>query len=174
MLFVSSLIVCWPCRQRLLVIGGGGAVGLAAIQLAVDKGCIVSTTCGSESISRLQAAGVEQAVDYKAEVVKLVLLSCYDQMLQYLEVVMFFHDTRDKWLGSCTLLSSSNSLTWLRLDNLLSVLFLGVKYVLGLLIVVYYKVLKWFVTHCITLVIQPGFVSSTGRSIFRLLFVLDN
>ncbi|CAN6444186.1 unnamed protein product [Victoria cruziana] len=72
--------------QRLLVIGGGGAVGLAAIQLAVDKGCIVSTTCGSESISRLQAAGVEQAVDYKAEDVEFALKGPFDAVLDTIGV----------------------------------------------------------------------------------------
>jgi len=55
-------------RQRLLVIGGGGAVGFAAIQLSVAAGCHVTTTCGSQSIDRLLAAGAEQAVDYTAEV----------------------------------------------------------------------------------------------------------
>lgn len=52
----------------MLVVGGGGAVGFAAIQLAVAAGCHVSTTCGDESIDRLLAAGAEQAVDYTAEV----------------------------------------------------------------------------------------------------------
>ena len=56
-------------RQRLLVIGGGGAVGFAAIQLAVAAGCHVRTTCGNQSINRVMAAGAEQAVDYTAEVV---------------------------------------------------------------------------------------------------------
>lgn len=50
------------------MVGGGGAVGLSAIQLAVAAGCHVSTTCGSESIERVLAAGAEQAVDYTTEV----------------------------------------------------------------------------------------------------------
>lgn len=54
--------------------GGGGAVGFAAIQLAVAAGCHVATTCGSQSIDRLLAAGAEQAVDYVAEVVKNLFL----------------------------------------------------------------------------------------------------
>lgn len=57
-------------RQRLLVIGGGGAVGFSAIQIAVAAGCHVTTTCGNQSINRLIAAGAEQAVDYTSEVVK--------------------------------------------------------------------------------------------------------
>ena len=56
-------------RQRLLVVGGGGAVGFAAIQLAVAAGCHVTTTCGHQSINRVMAAAAEQAVDYTAEVV---------------------------------------------------------------------------------------------------------
>lgn len=50
------------------MIGGGGAVGFAAVQLAVAAGCHVSTTCADESIDRLLAAGAEQAVDYTSEV----------------------------------------------------------------------------------------------------------
>jgi NADPH:quinone reductase-like Zn-dependent oxidoreductase len=50
------------------VVGGGGAVGFAAIQLAVAARCHVTTTCGSQSIDRVLAAGAEQAVDYTAEV----------------------------------------------------------------------------------------------------------
>lgn len=49
--------------------GGGGAVGFAAIQIAVATGCHVATTCGGQSIERLLAAGAEQAVDYITEVV---------------------------------------------------------------------------------------------------------
>lgn len=55
-------------RQRLLVLGGGGAVGLAAIQLSVAAGCSVSTACGSKSIDRVLEVGAEQAIDYTAEV----------------------------------------------------------------------------------------------------------
>ncbi|OMO59849.1 hypothetical protein COLO4_34031 [Corchorus olitorius] len=55
-------------RLRLLVVGGGGAVGFAAIQLAVAAGCHVTSTCGSQSINRLSAAGAKQAVDSTVEV----------------------------------------------------------------------------------------------------------
>ncbi|XP_042061091.1 reticulon-4-interacting protein 1, mitochondrial-like [Salvia splendens] len=53
--------------QRVLVVGGGGAVGFSAIQLAVAAGCHVSTTCGGESIEHILAAGAEQAVDFSTE-----------------------------------------------------------------------------------------------------------
>lgn len=51
--------------------GGGGAVGFAAIQLCVATGCHVSTTCGSQSLARILAAGAEQAVDYTSEVMMI-------------------------------------------------------------------------------------------------------
>ncbi len=50
------------------MIGGGGAVGLAAVQLAVAAGCSVSATCGTKSIEQVLAAGAEKAIDYTAEV----------------------------------------------------------------------------------------------------------
>lgn len=57
--------------------GGGGAVGFTAIQLAVAAGCHVTTTCGSQSVDRMLAAGAEQAVDYTAEVI-IVSSSIYE------------------------------------------------------------------------------------------------
>lgn len=54
--------------------GGGGAVGFSAIQLAVAEGCPVTTTCGTQSVERMLAAGAEQAVDYITEVVLNLLL----------------------------------------------------------------------------------------------------
>lgn len=50
------------------MVGGGGAVGLASIQLAVAAGCNVSATCGSQSIDQVLAIGAEQAIDYTSEV----------------------------------------------------------------------------------------------------------
>ncbi|KAK4285907.1 hypothetical protein QN277_002536 [Acacia crassicarpa] len=67
--------------QRILVVGGGGAVGFAAIQLAVAVGCRVATTCGSESVERMLNAGAEQAVDYVAEDVELAIRGRFDAVL---------------------------------------------------------------------------------------------
>ncbi|XP_044482987.1 reticulon-4-interacting protein 1, mitochondrial isoform X1 [Mangifera indica] len=67
--------------QRLLVIGGGGAVGFSAIQLSVAAGCQVVTTCGSKSIDRVLAAGAEQAVDYTAEDIELAIKGKFDAVL---------------------------------------------------------------------------------------------
>ncbi|WCJ32221.1 Reticulon-4-interacting protein 1 mitochondrial [Euphorbia peplus] len=67
--------------QRLLVVGGGGAVGFAAIQLGVAAGCHVTTTCGSQSRDRILAAGVEQAVDYTSEDVEVAIKGKFDAVL---------------------------------------------------------------------------------------------
>jgi NADPH:quinone reductase-like Zn-dependent oxidoreductase len=49
--------------------GGGGAVGLAAIQIAKAAGCEVSCTCGQRSMERVKDAGAKKAVDYTAPVI---------------------------------------------------------------------------------------------------------
>ncbi|XP_058221571.1 uncharacterized protein LOC131331559 [Rhododendron vialii] len=67
--------------QSVLVVGGGGAVGFAAVQLAVAAGCHVSTTCGSESIDRLLAAGAEQAIDYTTQDIELAIKRQFDAVL---------------------------------------------------------------------------------------------
>ncbi|KAK6157366.1 hypothetical protein DH2020_011614 [Rehmannia glutinosa] len=72
--------------QRVLVIGGGGAVGFSAIQLAVAVGCHVSTTCGSESIGRILAAGAEQAVDYTTEDYEVSIKGYFDAVLDTIGV----------------------------------------------------------------------------------------
>lgn len=64
------------------MVGGGGAVGFSAIQISVAAGCHVTTTCGSQSIDRLMAAGAEQAVDYTAEVI-ISLFSAYTSRLKF-------------------------------------------------------------------------------------------
>ncbi|WOH05906.1 hypothetical protein DCAR_0625329 [Daucus carota subsp. sativus] len=72
--------------QRVLVIGGGGTVGFAAVQLAVAAGCHVSTTCGDESIDRLLAAGAEQAIDYTSEDVEVAIKGHFDAALDTIGV----------------------------------------------------------------------------------------
>lgn len=67
--------------QRVLVVGGGGAVGYSAVQLAVAAGCVVSATCESESIDRLLAAGAEQALDYTSEDLEVTLKGKYNAVL---------------------------------------------------------------------------------------------
>ncbi|XP_045801293.1 reticulon-4-interacting protein 1, mitochondrial [Trifolium pratense] len=72
--------------QRILVIGGGGAVGFSAIQFAVAAGCPVTTTCGSQSIERMLAAGAEQAVDYLSEDYELSIKGKFDVVLDTIGV----------------------------------------------------------------------------------------
>lgn len=72
--------------QRVLVVGGGGAVGLSAIQLAVAAGCHVSTTCGGESIDRVLAAGAEHAVDYNTEDLEVAIKGYFDAVLDTIGV----------------------------------------------------------------------------------------
>ncbi|KAL0328445.1 UNVERIFIED_CONTAM: Reticulon-4-interacting protein 1, mitochondrial [Sesamum calycinum] len=72
--------------QRVLVVGGGGAVGFSAIQLAVAVGCHVSTTCGGESIDRILAAGAEQAVDYTSEDYEASIKGYFDAVLDTIGV----------------------------------------------------------------------------------------
>ncbi|CAI0408364.1 unnamed protein product [Linum tenue] len=76
----QDLLLCLWCgyRQRLLVIGGGGAVGFAAIQLGVAAGCYVTTTCGSNSVARMLESGAEQAVDYTAEDIEVAIKGKFD------------------------------------------------------------------------------------------------
>ncbi|KAI8006094.1 hypothetical protein LOK49_LG07G03108 [Camellia lanceoleosa] len=73
--------------QRVLVVGGGGAVGFAAIQLAVAAECHVSTTCGSGSIDRAMAAGAEQAVDYTTQDIESALKGQFDAVLDTIGVL---------------------------------------------------------------------------------------
>ncbi|EYU44984.1 hypothetical protein ABFS82_13G070200 [Erythranthe guttata] len=72
--------------QRVLVLGGGGAVGFSAIQLAVAVGCHVSTTCGGESVGRMLAAGAEQAVDYTTEDCEVSIKGYFDAVLDTIGV----------------------------------------------------------------------------------------
>ncbi|KAL8512122.1 hypothetical protein ACS0TY_018541 [Phlomoides rotata] len=67
--------------QRVLVVGGGGAVGFSAIQLAVAAGCHVSTICGNECTDRIFAAGAEQAVDYTTEDYESSIKGYFDAVL---------------------------------------------------------------------------------------------
>ncbi|KAH7528280.1 hypothetical protein FEM48_Zijuj05G0055700 [Ziziphus jujuba var. spinosa] len=68
--------------DRVLVLGGGGSVGFAAIQLAVASGCHVTATSGSHGIDRILAAGAEQAVDHTVlEDIKLAIKGRFDVVI---------------------------------------------------------------------------------------------
>ncbi|XP_052179277.1 uncharacterized protein LOC127792694 [Diospyros lotus] len=72
--------------QRVLVIGGGGAVGFSAIQLAVAAGCHVSTTCERECVERIFAAGAEQAVSYTTQDSESAIKGPFDAVLDTIGV----------------------------------------------------------------------------------------
>ncbi|CAN6810718.1 unnamed protein product [Brassica oleracea] len=67
--------------QRVLVFGGGGAVGFAAIQIAVASGCHVTASCVGQTRERILAAGAEQAVDYTTEDIEMVVKGKFDAVL---------------------------------------------------------------------------------------------
>ncbi|CAN8259305.1 unnamed protein product [Cochlearia groenlandica] len=67
--------------QRVLVFGGGGAVGFAAIQLAIASGCHVTASCVGQTKDRILAAGAEQAVDYTSEDIELAVKGKFDAVL---------------------------------------------------------------------------------------------
>ncbi len=51
-----------------LVIGAGGGVGCASVQLAKLAGCrVIATTTGSEKIAKVREAGADHVIDYKQE-----------------------------------------------------------------------------------------------------------
>ncbi|KAL5220028.1 hypothetical protein ABZP36_024741 [Zizania latifolia] len=72
--------------QRVLVIGGGGAVGLSAVQLAVAAGCSVTATCGTQSIEQVLSAGAEKAIDYTTEDTESVVKEKFDAVLDTIGV----------------------------------------------------------------------------------------
>ncbi len=51
--------------ERILVQGGGGAVGLFVVQLAHRHGAHVIATASNENISLVQALGADRVIDYK-------------------------------------------------------------------------------------------------------------
>jgi NADPH:quinone reductase-like Zn-dependent oxidoreductase len=52
--------------ERVLVQGGGGAVGLFVVQLAHRHGAYVIATASGKDISLIQALGADRVIDYKA------------------------------------------------------------------------------------------------------------
>ncbi|EFJ13796.1 hypothetical protein SELMODRAFT_121667 [Selaginella moellendorffii] len=72
--------------QKVLIMGGGGAVGLAAIQLARAAGCSVAATCGKRSCSRVGEAGAELIVDYTSENTREQLTWRFDAVLDTIGV----------------------------------------------------------------------------------------
>ncbi len=53
--------------ERLLIVGGTGAVGSAAIQIARHLGAHVTTLSGADNLSLARALGADVALDYRAD-----------------------------------------------------------------------------------------------------------
>jgi alcohol dehydrogenase len=53
--------------QRILIQGGSGGIGTAAIQLAKHLGAYVATTVPGEATDYAEALGADEAIDYEAE-----------------------------------------------------------------------------------------------------------
>jgi NADPH:quinone reductase-like Zn-dependent oxidoreductase len=53
--------------QRVLVNGGTGAIGSAAVQLLKDLGAVVTATCDSEHMELVRGLGADRLIDYTTE-----------------------------------------------------------------------------------------------------------
>ncbi len=53
--------------ESVLVIGAGGAVGSAAVQIAKHFGGIVTAVCSSSKSTKMRELGADRVIDYKAE-----------------------------------------------------------------------------------------------------------
>ncbi len=56
-----------PAGSTLLIIGAGGAVGRAAVEMACGRGLRVVAVAGGEELEPLRELGVEAAADYRTE-----------------------------------------------------------------------------------------------------------
>ena len=52
-------------NQRILVTGAGGAVGSAAVQIALAMGANVTAVCSTEKVAFVQKLGAHKIIDYK-------------------------------------------------------------------------------------------------------------
>lgn len=67
--------------QRILIHGGGGAVGAAAIMLAHQRGAIVDTTASTIDADYLQSLGAKTVFDYKTQALNSLPQAHYDMVL---------------------------------------------------------------------------------------------
>jgi NADPH:quinone reductase-like Zn-dependent oxidoreductase len=68
-LYALSLIRTAKLRsgQGVLVNGGTGAIGSAAVQLLKDTGAVVTAVCGTEHMDLVRSLGADRVIDYTAE-----------------------------------------------------------------------------------------------------------
>lgn len=50
--------------SKVLILGGSGGTGGAAIQIAKSKGCLVTTTCSGRNVGYVKSLGADQIVNY--------------------------------------------------------------------------------------------------------------
>lgn len=53
--------------ERLLILGGSGSLGSAAVQIAKAMGAHVTATCSTRNVDLLLSLGADQVIDYTAE-----------------------------------------------------------------------------------------------------------
>jgi len=53
--------------DKLLILGGSGGVGIAAIQIAKILGCHVITTCSTKKVDLCKSLGADDVIDYTKE-----------------------------------------------------------------------------------------------------------
>lgn len=75
--------------QRLLVHGGGGAVGSAAIMLARARGAQVDTTASHSDAAYLHNTGASHVFDYKSQPINRLPNAAYDVVLEGMGGKMF-------------------------------------------------------------------------------------
>lgn len=75
--------------QRVLVHGGGGAVGSAAIVLARARGAQVDTSASGSDTAYLNSLGVKTVFDYKTQPVNSLPQAAYDMVLDGMGGDMF-------------------------------------------------------------------------------------
>jgi NADPH:quinone reductase-like Zn-dependent oxidoreductase len=75
--------------QRVLVHGGGGAVGSAAIVLARARGAEVDTTASASDAAYLHSLGASTVFDYKTQPLSSLPQAAYDMVLDGMGGAMF-------------------------------------------------------------------------------------
>lgn len=64
--------------HRVLVVGAGGPVGLAALQIARLHGARVDAVCGARAVATCTRLGAEEVWDHRADAASLVASRAYD------------------------------------------------------------------------------------------------
>lgn len=92
--------------QRVLIHGGGGAVGAAAIALAQSWGAVVDATANQADADYLNSLGAQQVFDYKTQTLSSLPQATYDMVLDGMG--------GDSFLQSLRLIKRGGSITSLK------------------------------------------------------------